>query len=103
MAELAGFFHRADHRTRAIDGVGHHLFAVNVEPRLEALDRVRRVPEIRRRDDRRIEAFFRREHLVDVGIALRRVTLECAHLGDAALEIVIPDVANRLEMKPGYV
>ena len=67
---------------------------------LKAFDRVRRVPKIRRRHDRRIETFFRREHLVDVGIALRRVTLQGTHLGDATLEVVVPNVADRLKMQP---
>ena len=103
LAEFAGFFHGFDHGAGAVDGVGHHLLAIDVEAGFEAFHGVRRVPEIRGGDDDGVEAFLGGEHFVDVRVALGRVALEGADLGHAALEVVVPDVADGLEVEAGDV
>ena len=87
-----------DDGTRPVDGVGHHLFTIDMQARFQAFGRVVRVPTVRRGDDRGIEALFGGEHVVDIDVAVRDVLLEWPDTVHAVRAVVVPDVANRLDM-----
>ena len=68
LAQFARLAHGPHDRASALDRIGHHLFAINMQAGLQAEIRVRRMPEIRSRDDNRIEAFFLRQHVFNISV-----------------------------------
>ncbi len=69
LAKFAGAIHCGDDTARAFEGVGHHLFAINIASGFEGHDRVWCVPEVGRGDKYRIELFFF-EHLFGIEVAV---------------------------------
>ena len=61
------------------------------------------MPEIRSGDDHCVESFLGGEHFINVRVALGRVALKGADLGNSAIKIVFPDVADGLKMDAGDV
>ena len=68
LQQLSGLAHRLHHGARAFDGVAHHLFAIDVQPGLQAGVGDGRVPEIRRGDDDRLQILFVREQVLVIFI-----------------------------------
>ena len=69
--------------------------------RLEAVDRVLRVPEVGRRDDDRVELFLLVEHLAVILVAVHLVLEPLEAVDDALLVVFGPDVAHGAEAEPG--
>src|ERR1039457_5185068 len=91
LQQLAGFAHRLHHGTRAVNGVAHHLFAIDMQSGLQERDGDGRVPEIRRGHHDRLQIFFVREQVFVVFVAfhVEALALEPA---DIAVAVVIPNV-----------
>ncbi|MGD0744793.1 MAG: hypothetical protein ABSA45_06525 [Verrucomicrobiota bacterium] len=64
LQQLSGLPHRLHHRTGAFDGVAHHLFAIDMESRLEAGVGNGCVPEIRRGHDNGLQILFPRQQVL---------------------------------------
>ena len=101
LEQLPGLAGGRDHLARALERVRHLLLAVHVLARLQAIHRVRRVPEVGRRDHDRVELLLLVEHLAVVLVAadLELVLLERVH--HAPLVELGPDVAHRPEAQAG--
>ena len=97
LEKLAGLAGRHDHAARALERVRHLLLAVHVFAGLQAIDRVLRVPEVRSRDDHRVELFLLVEHLAVVFVGVRIVLEALEAVDDAFLVVLSPHVADRPE------
>ena len=60
-----------------------------------------RVPEVRRRDDHRVDLFLLVEHLAVVRVAVRFLLEPLQGVDDAAQVVLGPDVAHRAEAQAG--
>ena len=69
LTKFASAIHRGDHTARALEGVGHHLFAIHIAAGFECHDGVWSVPKVRCGDKYRIELFFF-EHLLGIEVAV---------------------------------
>ncbi len=78
LQQLSGLAHRLHHGARTVNGVAHHLFAIDVQARLQAGVGDGRVPEIRRGDDDRLQIFFLGQQIlvIFVIVDLKAVGLE---------------------------
>lgn len=103
LAELAGFIHRFDHRTRALEAVGHHFLAIDILAGLQGHDRVRGVPEIRRGHDHGVEILLLLEHVARVDVAFRIVTEAGADAAVGGTHAIFHDVADGGVAKAGNV
>ena len=101
LKELARLALGGHHAARALERVRHLLLAVHVLAGLEAVDRVLRVPEVRRRDDHRVELFLLVEHLAVILVGVRLVLEPLEAVDDALLVVFGPDVADGAEAQPG--
>ena len=101
LEELPRLPGREHHAPGALQGVRHLLLAVDVLAGLQAVDGVRGVPEVGRRDDDRVEVLLLVEHLpvVFVPVDLELELLEGVH--DPLLVVLRPDVAHRPEAQAG--
>ena len=97
LEEFAGFALGKHHAAGALERVRHLLFAVHVLAGLQARNRVRRVPEIGRRDDDRVELFLLVEHLAVVFVAVGLLLEPLEGVDDAPLVVIGPDVTHRAE------
>ena len=101
LQELARLALGRHHAARAVERVRHLLLAVDVLAGLEAVDRVLRVPEVRRRDDDRVELFLLVEHLAVVLVGVHLVLESAEAVDDALLVVLRPDVADGAEAEAG--
>jgi hypothetical protein len=61
------------------------------------------MPEIRGGDNDSVETLFGGKHFIDVFVTFRSMALESADFGDTAFEVIVPHIANGLEVEAGDV
>ena len=101
LKELARLTLGGHHAARALERVRHLLLAVHVLARLEAVNRVLRVPEVGRRDDDRVELFLLVEHLAVILVAVHLVLEPLEAVDDALLVVLRPHIAHGAEAETG--
>ena len=101
LQELARLALGRHHAARAVERVRHFLLAIDVLAGLEAVHRVLRVPEIRGRDDDRVELFFLVEHLAVILVGVHLMLESAETVDDALLVVLRPHVADGAEAEAG--
>ena len=98
LEEFAGFALRPTTMLRAPSSVFDISFSqYTCLPAFRHVNRVRRVPEVGRRDDDRVELFLLVEHLAVVFVAVGLLLEPLEGVDDAPLVVLRPDVAHRAE------
>ena len=101
LQQLAAAPHRANNPPRSFQGVGHFLFEIDIQPRLQAANRMVSMPEVRAGDDRGIEIFFGGEHLAVILISVQFVSVFLQQAIGAQLVVFGPDITHRPEAQTG--
>ena len=101
LQQFAAAPHRANNPPRSFQGVGHFLFEIDIQPRLQAANRMVSMPEVRAGDDRGIEIFFGGEHLAVILISVQFVSVFLQQAIGAQLVVFGPDITHRPEAQTG--